>query len=62
MTAHQEIFLLKDQPSDIMLETVREWNVVCLLVMMLHSIKLLILYYIYTIMHIIGEYWPQLVK
>ena len=50
---------LKDQPSDTTLETVREWILVCLLVMILHSIKVLIVYCIFTIMHAIGKFWAQ---
>ena len=34
----------------------------CLFMMMLHSIKVLMLYYIHAIMHVIAEYWLQLVK
>ena len=39
-----------------------DFSVLTVLVMMLPTIKVLIFYYIYTIMHEIAEYWPQLVK
>ena len=41
-------------------ESPKKLVLVCLFVMMLHSIKVLTLYYIYTIMyiHVIAEYWP----
>ena len=54
-------FSLKDRLSDTTLETVKKWILVCLLVMIFHSIKILILY-LYTIMYVIGQYWPQSVK
>ena len=49
--------LLKDGLYDTTLETVRKWIVAWLPVMILQSMKILIFYYIYTIMHAIGKHW-----
>ena len=55
---HPLKFWLKDQLYDTTLETVRKWIIAWLHVMILQSMKILILYYIYTIMHAIGKHWP----
>ena len=57
-----EEFSLKDQLSGITQESPMRWILVCVLVMMLHSINVLILYYICPIIHAIVKFWPKSVK